>query len=100
MSTRPRPGPEHLSYIFFSEEDIEMTMTSPFFSDAPHLQYGSIVPGSFNISKWFRNVNLEFNIWTAIRSRRARHMVDHINIYHTLTPVLTRRPGEIVEPSV
>ena len=52
-----------LSYIFFSEEDIEMTMTSPFFSDAPHLQYGSIVPGSFNISKWFRNINLEFNIW-------------------------------------
>ena len=52
-----------LSYIFFSEEDINMTMTSPFFSDSPHLQYGSIVPGSFNISHWFRNINLEVNIW-------------------------------------
>lgn len=52
-----------LPYVFFSEEDIEMTMTSPFFSNSKHLQYASIVPGTFNISKWFRNVNFEFNVW-------------------------------------
>ena len=53
-----------LPYIFFSEEDIEMTMTSPFFSNSKHLQYASIVPGTFNISQWFRSVNFEFNIWS------------------------------------
>ena len=53
----------NLPYVFFSEDDIEMTLTSPFFSNSPHLKYSSIVPGTFNISKWFRNINFEFNIW-------------------------------------
>ena len=53
----------NLSYIFFSEEDISMTITSPYFSKSPHLSYGSIVPGKLNISKWFRNINVEFNMW-------------------------------------
>jgi hypothetical protein len=53
-----------LQWIFFTEEpSLKMTLTSPFFSYAPHTQYGSIVPGSFDIGKWFRNINLEFNIW-------------------------------------
>jgi hypothetical protein len=52
--------------IFFSEKDINMSLTSPFFSNCPHLKYGSIVPGKFNISKWFRNINIEFNLWENI----------------------------------
>ena len=52
-----------IPYVFFSEEDIDMTMTSPFFSNSQHLQYASMVPGTFNISQWFRSVNFEFNIW-------------------------------------
>lgn len=53
-----------LQWIFFTEEpSLNMTLTSPYFSYAPHMQYGSIVPGSFDIGKWFRNLNLEFNIW-------------------------------------
>jgi hypothetical protein len=53
----------NIPYVFFSEEDIEMTMTSPFFSNSQHLKYASIVPGTFNISQWFRSVNFEFNVW-------------------------------------
>jgi len=53
----------NLPLIFFSEHDINMTITSPYFSKAPHLKYGSIVPGKLNISKWFRNMNIEFNLW-------------------------------------
>jgi hypothetical protein len=53
----------HLPLIFFSENDINMTLSSPYFSNCPHLKYGSIVPGKFNISKWFRNINIEFNLW-------------------------------------
>jgi len=52
--------------IFFSENDINMSLTSPYFSNCPHLKYGSIVPGKFNISKWFRNINIEFNLWENI----------------------------------
>ena len=52
-----------LGYIFFSEETLNMTLTSPYFSKADHLQYGSIVFGKFNIGKWFRQIAFEFNIW-------------------------------------
>ena len=53
----------HTPIIFFSEKDVSITLTSPFFSNCEHLKYGSIVPGKFNISKWFRNINIEFNLW-------------------------------------
>jgi hypothetical protein len=52
-----------LKWIFFSEEDIEMTLTSPYFSQSPHLHYGAVVPGQLKINSWFRAVNLEFNLW-------------------------------------
>jgi hypothetical protein len=56
-------GPE-LNWVFFTEEDsLEMSISSPYFSQAQHLQYGSIVPGSFNIGKYFRHIGLEFNLW-------------------------------------
>jgi hypothetical protein len=53
----------NLPLIFFSENDVNMTLSSPYFSNCPHLKYGSIVPGKFNISKWFRHINIEFNLW-------------------------------------
>lgn len=52
-----------LSFYFFSEEDIDINFTSPFFSKANHLQQGALVPGSMNIGSWFRPLNLEFNLW-------------------------------------
>lgn len=55
-----------MSFYFFSEDDIEMTWQAPYFSPSPHLQYGSIVPGAFNISKWFRPANPEFNLWAGV----------------------------------
>lgn len=55
-----------MPFLFFSEEDINMTLTSPYFSNSPHLQYGAMVPGKFNISKWFRPINFEFNLWENI----------------------------------
>lgn len=57
-------GRQHLEYglgwIFFSEEDIEMTLTSPYFDTPNHMKYGNIVPGKLNISTWFRKINPEF----------------------------------------
>jgi hypothetical protein len=48
-----------LSYIFFSEDDLEILMTSPYFSETNYTNYAKLVPGKFNISKWFRPINLE-----------------------------------------
>ena len=47
------------SYIFFSEDDLEIMMTAPYFSQTEHTNYARLVPGKFNISKWFRPINLE-----------------------------------------
>jgi len=60
------------SYIFFCEEDVEMTLTAPFFSKSPHLQYGAIVPGTFNISKWFRSINIEVNLWENVNEFKIK----------------------------
>ena len=47
------------SYIFFCEEDLQIMLTSPFFSETNYTDYGMVIPGKFNISKWFRPINLE-----------------------------------------
>lgn len=49
-----------LSYIFFSEDDLEMMLTGPYFSQHNHNKYGMVICGKFNISKWFRSTNIEY----------------------------------------
>ncbi len=43
-----------LGWVFFSEEDLEMEIMPPILHDTIHQNYGSITPGRFNISRWFR----------------------------------------------
>lgn len=54
------------SLIFFAEEEIEMMVSSPYFSQTPHRSWGAVVPGLFNIGSWFRPFNIEFNVWPGI----------------------------------
>lgn len=61
-----------LYFYFFAEEDLEMSLTSPFFQKAPHLQYGAVVPGGFNIGSWFRRTGLEFNLWENINELKIK----------------------------
>lgn len=64
-----------LDTIFFTEEkDLEMSLTSPFFHYAPHTQFASLVPGRFNINKWFRTMNLEFNVWASSKKFEIGHL--------------------------
>ena len=53
--------------IFFSEEDVEMAITSPYFSNSPYLSMGNVVPGKLNISKWFRPVNVEVQLHEGLK---------------------------------
>lgn len=52
-----------MRYVFFSDEDITLTMTSPYFTQSDYMKYGAIVPGQLKIKSWFRTLNLEFNLW-------------------------------------
>lgn len=52
-----------LIFYFFSEESVNMKITSPYFHRSKYLQYGSVVPGEFDISQWFRPLHPEINIW-------------------------------------
>lgn len=49
-----------LTFIFFSTADINISVTSPYFNNPNHLKYANLVPGRFNINKWFRAINMEF----------------------------------------
>jgi len=57
--------------LFFSEEDSMMaTLTAPYFERTVSSQYGVIVPGRFDIGKWFRPMNMEFQLWEDISEIR------------------------------
>jgi hypothetical protein len=54
----------HMAYALFSEESLTLATSSPYFHKTPHLQYGALVPGSFDIGRWYRPIIAEFNLWT------------------------------------
>ena len=53
-------------------------MTSPYFSEVDYIKYAKLVPGKFNISKWFRPINLEMLLCSNknyFKIREHEHMV-------------------------
>ena len=56
----------YFCHLFFCEEDVNITLTAPYFSNSPHMRFGAVVPGTFNISKWFRPIVLEMNLWEGV----------------------------------
>jgi len=50
------------NHIFFSEEDCEMEVTPPYLSYSDFSSKTIYVPGSYNISQWFRRLDLTFLI--------------------------------------
>lgn len=55
-----------LSWIFFSEESLTMEITPAYFNDTSHTEFGVIVPGAFDVGRWFRPVNAEFQLWNGV----------------------------------
>jgi hypothetical protein len=56
-----------LKYVFFTEEDsLKVTITSPYFNKSNHLKYGGLVPGEFDIGKWFRSLNFAYELWDGV----------------------------------
>lgn len=52
-----------LSYMFFAEESLDITMTSPYFHKTNYTNYAAIVPGTYDCGKWFRPLNIELQLW-------------------------------------
>lgn len=52
------------NFLFFASSPLEASFTSPYFHPPKHFKFGSVIPGQFNIGKWFRPYNCEFQLWT------------------------------------
>lgn len=53
-----------LAWTFFTEEEsLEALFTPPYFSKPKYMQYGSIIPGKFDIGQWFRPYHAEILMW-------------------------------------
>lgn len=53
-------------WIFFSEESVEIVQTPPYMHQTEASKYGTIASGSYDISKWFRNINPTYNLHTGV----------------------------------
>jgi hypothetical protein len=51
------------SWIFFSEEPVFIRQTPPYFHNTAVNKSGYVTSGSFEIDKWFRPINVTFNLW-------------------------------------
>lgn len=49
-------------YIFFSETPCKLTLSNSFFSDEDFSMYTEVIPGTIEVSRWFRNLDLAFYI--------------------------------------
>jgi hypothetical protein len=52
-----------LSYIFFSDQELEVFFSQPTFHKPKYTLFGSPMPGGFDIGSWFRPYNLELQMW-------------------------------------
>lgn len=53
----------NIGWLFFAEEPVEAFFTPPYFHKPKYTQYGSLIPGEFNIGKWFRPYLAEMIMW-------------------------------------
>jgi hypothetical protein len=60
------------SWVFFSEESIEVVQYPPFMHNTETSKYASMPAGSFNISKWFRPVAPTYTLWEGNSKFKAK----------------------------
>jgi len=50
-------------WLFFSEDDVSIHLTPPYYHNTTASKYGTLLSGEFNISKWFRPIVPTFSLW-------------------------------------
>jgi hypothetical protein len=63
----------NMSYVFFSDEPLLATFSSPYFSNCEYMKSGSFIPGEFDIGRWFRPYNCEMQLWSNSGSIKFNH---------------------------
>jgi hypothetical protein len=58
----------NLSWIFFSEDDVNLRLTAPYMHQNTAVLSGSLASGSFYINKWFRPINISYQLWQGVNS--------------------------------
>lgn len=78
--------------VFFSEEDLDMMVSDPYFSNAQHKSWGSMVPGIYNCGSWFRPVHMEFNVWPGAKevSLKEGEPIAYVKFFTEKNVVLKR----------
>ncbi len=56
------------NWVFFSEESVEIVQTPPYMHSTQASEYGILASGSFDISKWFRTINLTYNLHQGVNT--------------------------------
>jgi len=56
------------SWIFFAEEPVVIRQTPPYFHNTSSSLHGYVTSGSFDIDKWFRPINVTFNLWDGVNT--------------------------------
>lgn len=51
------------SFIMFADEPLEINFTPPYFNKPEYTKYGTVVPGTYDVGKWFRPFNMEVQLW-------------------------------------
>lgn len=51
------------NWIFFADKPLHITTSVPYMHKTVHSDYGYYVPGTYDISKWFRPVEFAFQLW-------------------------------------
>lgn len=54
-----------MSWIFFTEDPLEVSFTAPYFHKDSYLPFMAVPPARFDIGSWFRPFNAEFILWDA-----------------------------------
>lgn len=64
--------------IFFADQSVNTTLTGPYFSNNSFANNIRMFPGSFDISKWFRPLDITFQIKspnTTINIKKGEHLM-------------------------
>ena len=56
-----------LQWIFVAEEEIEIQQTPAYMHKISESQYGHIVAGSYDISKWIRPIGASYRLWDGVQ---------------------------------
>ena len=60
------------NWVFFADKPVHITTSSPYAHRTDMNNYGYYVPGTYDISRWFRPVEFAFQMWDGVDEFRSK----------------------------